>query len=300
MQIHEVFGPLRATAGAMLKDPKSFVDPAKYAQARQAGYATSAAQSAEKLRAAGAGQPAVSTPASQLILQVRNDRAAQQLINTWTSQWPKVSANIPATPAAAQTSTTPATPAPAGSTEPLTIGGQRLDPKDPGSARVIAQAREQGKINEQQAPVDPAAYRAAFVAWADQVVERTTRQSGAIDQIKQQPDWADRFQKAAGQVAKTADDPQENSRAVREYLTLAVAAARAEHKSQGAPSATRAGTGAGLNDPQAAALARAIGIDATDVAKMNAYIRQSGEEINPQGTGSESLDALLRAAKLLR
>lgn len=297
MQIYEVFGPAWATTKAMFKDPKSFVDPAKYAQARQAGYAASAERSAEKLRAAGTGQPAVSTPASQLIAQVRNDRAAQQLINTWTSQWPKAAENIPTTPAAAQT---PATPAPAGATEPLIIGGQRLDPKDPDSARIIAQAREQGKINEQQAPVDPAAYRDQFIKWADRVVERTTRQSGVIDQIKQQSDWSDRFNKAADQVAETADDPQKNSQAVKEYLTLAIAAARAAHQSQGLTPATRAGTGAGLNDPQARDLARAVGLDATDLTRLNQHMRQNNERINPAGTGSPSLDALLRAAKLLR
>jgi hypothetical protein len=47
-------------------------------------------------------------------------------------------------------------------------------------------------------------------------------------------------------------------------------------------------------------LAQTLGIDATDIAKLNAFLRRQGETINPQGTGSNSLDALLRAAKLLR
>jgi hypothetical protein len=281
MQIHEVFGP----------GPN-----VRAAQQAQAGYAASAERSAEKLRAAGFGQPTASQPASQLISQVRNDRAAQQLINTWVGQWPKIAANIPPT-APEPESADAAAQAPA---EPLIVGGQRLDPNDPDVARIIAQARAQGKLNEQQETPDPAAYRAAFVAWADQVVERTTRQSGAIDRVRQQPDWSSLFSRAVDQVMQTADDPQQNSRAVQEYLTLAVAAARAEHQTTGSQTFTRAGAASGLNDPQADALARVLDIDATDVTKLNAFLRKNNETINPQGTGSPSLDALLRAAKLLR
>jgi hypothetical protein len=139
------------------------------------------------------------------------------------------------------------------------------------------------------------------VTWADDVVERTTRMTGAIDRIKsQQADWADRFQKAADQVAHTADEPQQNSRAVQDYLTLAVAAARADHQNTGSQTFTRAGAASGLNDPQADALARTLGMDADDITKLNAFLRKNNETINPQGTGSPSLDALLRAAKLLR
>jgi hypothetical protein len=297
MQIHEVFEPLRATAGAMLKDPKSFVDPTKYAQARQAGYSASAERSAEKLRAAGVGQPTASQPASQIISQVRNDRAAQQLINTWASQWPKIAANVPPAP--------PAAPASAASTPPAaqaaSFGGQQLDPNDPTTARIMSQLRAQGKINEQQSSApDPVQYRNDFVKWADDVVERTTRQSGAIARIQQQPNWSSLFSQAVDQVMQTADDPQQNSRAVQEYLTLAVAAARAEHQTTGPQTFTRAGAASGLNDPRADALARALDIDATDVTKLNAFLRRNNETINPQGTGSPSLDALLRAAKLLR
>jgi hypothetical protein len=213
MQIHEVFGPLRATTGAMIKDPKSFVDPTKYAQARQAGYATSAEQSAEKLRAAGFGQPTASTPASQLISQVRNDRAAQQLINTWTSQWPKIAADIPPAPPAAPASAAPTPPA----AQAASFGGQQLDPNDPTTARIMSQLRAQGKINEQQSSApDPEQYREKFVKWADNVVERTTRQSGAIARIRQQPNWSSLFSQAVDQVLQTADDLQQNSRAVQE------------------------------------------------------------------------------------
>jgi hypothetical protein len=284
MQIHEVFG---FGAGANTQA----------AQRQQDKNAASAAKSAERLRKQGYGQLPSSVPASQLISQVRNDRAAQQLINSWASQWSNVAANIPAVqpqaPAAAPVSTTPS--------QPITIGGQQLDPNNPADAKIIAQLKAQGQLTERQATPqqDLTAYRAAFVSWADQVIERTTRQSGAIARIKQMPDWSDLFKRAADAVVGSADNPQQNLQAVREYMTVATAAARAAHQSDNT-SVGRAGAASGLNDPRADALARTLGMDATDVAKLNAFLRRQGETVNPQGTGSESLDALLRAAKILR
>ncbi len=283
MQIHEVFG---FGAGAN----------AQAAQRQQDKNAASAARSAEKLRKQGYGQLPSSVPASQLISQVRNDRAAQQLINSWASQWSNVAANIPAVQPQA-----PAAPASTTPSQPITIGGQRLDPSNPADAKIIAQLKAQGQLTERQSTPqqDPTAYRAAFVAWADQVIERTTRQSGAIARIKQMPAWADLFKRAAAAVVDSADDPQQNLQAVREYMTVATAAARAAYQSDNT-SVGRAGVAPGLNDPRADALARTLGMDATDVAKLNAFLRRNNETINPQGTGSESLDALLKAAKLLR
>ena len=283
MQIHEVFG-LDFGAGANTRA----------AQRQQGEYAASAAKSADKLRQQGYGQPTTPLTVNQLISQVQNDTAAQQLIRTWSAQWPRLAANVPAAPLAA-----PAAPTAPAATQPVTIGGQRLDPNDPADARIIAQLRSRGIVNEQQVSPDPAAYRAAFVSWADQIVERTIRQSGVIDQIKKDSDWAQQFKQAEDTVLASINNAQRNAQAVQAYLTLAVAAARAYQQERPNSRSSRGGP-TGLNDPRADALAKTLGIDATDIAKLNAFLRQQGETINPQGTGSNSLDALLRAAKLLK
>ena len=286
MQIHEVFG---FGAGSNTRA----------AQRQQGEFAASAAKSAEQLRRQGYGQPATAPSVNQLISQVQADSAAQQLIRTWAAQWPKLAANVPSAKPAAAT-TTAAAPATPTSAEPLSFGGQQLDPNDPTTARIIAQAKAQGKLNEQQsAAPDLAQYRAAFNTWADQVVERTIRQSGVISAMKRDSDWAQRFAQAEDAVLTTINNAQQNSQAVQAYLTLAVAAARAyQQERPGAANRTQATSG--LNDPRADALARTLGLDATDVTKLNAFIRRQGETVNAQGTGSESLDALLRAAKLLK
>lgn len=295
MQIYEVFG-LGSTIKAMAKDPGSLVSPTKFAQAQQAGYAASAAKSAEKLRQQGYGQSEPEPTVNQLISQVQNDPAAQQLVRTWTAQWPKVAATVPALkpkspappPAAAPTATPTAV-----------FGGQTLDPNDPTTARIISQLRAQGKLTEQQTTQpDPDEYRKKFETWADDVVERTVRQSGVVERIKQSTEWAQQFKQAADAVVNSAADAQRNTQAVQAYLTLAIAAARAAQ--QNTAPANRSAVTSGLNDPRAGALAQLLGMDATDLTKLNAFIRQQGETINPQGTGSESLDALLRAAKLLK
>jgi hypothetical protein len=288
MQIHEVFG-FSAVKNALDVGPGA---NARAAQRQQDKFAASAAKSAEKLRKQGYGQPTAASSANQLISQVQADSAAQQLIRTWAAQWPKLAANVPSAP--------PPSAAPAAPAEPLVFGGQQLDPNDPVDARIISQLRTQGKLNEQQsAAPDPAQYRKQFVKWADDVVERTIRQSGVIEAMKQDSDWAQQFAQAEDAVVSTIDNAQENSQAVQAYLTLAVAAARA-YQQERPSAANRAQVTSGLNDPQANALATTLGLDAVALTKLNAFIRRNNETINPQGTGSASLDALLRAAKLLK
>jgi hypothetical protein len=291
MQIHEVFG-LAATARAMAKDPKSLVDPVRFGQAKQAGYAASAERSAQKLQAKGYGAAATAEPPNQLLAQVRASQPVQQLVNTWSSQWPAIAAKIPAAPAPAA----PAAPA-AAPTQSLTLAGKQLDPNDPADAQILATLKAQGKINEQSSAVDADTYKAAFVAWADSVVEKTARLPGALAQVKKQPECAQQFSTAADRVASTANNAEQNKQAVQQYLILAVAAAR--DANQSAP-ADRPAAPTNFNDPTADALAKTIGLDAAGIAKLNAFMRRQGETVNPQGTGSKSLDALLRAAKILK
>jgi len=251
MQIHEVFG-LDAVKNALDFGPGA---NARAAQRQRGEYAASAAQSAEKLRRQGYGQPTAAPSANQLISQVQNDPAAQQLINTWAAQWPEMAAKIPL-------------------------------------------ANSQGQVTEQQSNSSDPAYRAAFKTWANDVVEKTVRMPNVVSRMTTNSDWAAKFDAALDQVEATISNTQQHTQAVKNYLTLAVAAARAN--GQDSAPADRSSTVSGLNDPRADALAKTLGINATDLTKLNAFIRRTGETVNPQGTGSDSLDALLRAAKLLK
>lgn len=51
--------------------------------------------------------------------------------------------------------------------------------------------------------------------------------------------------------------------------------------------------------PKVTALMNAMGMDQAGLGALNAAIKQSGEKINSAGTGSRSLDELLKAARLL-
>ncbi len=55
----------------------------------------------------------------------------------------------------------------------------------------------------------------------------------------------------------------------------------------------------GVLSPKATALMNAMGLDQTGLTALNAALKQSGETLNIKSTGSQSLDDLLRAAKLL-
>jgi len=357
MQIHEVFTIPAAAAGlgakakAMAKNPGSLINPTKYGQAQQAGYAASADKSAQKLRAQGYGQEEAVPGAGQLVAQVRSSQPVQQLVNSWATQWPKLASNIPQ-PAPASPAPAPASPAPAAQSLDLDQLKQQSDQKRAAGIAAQSQALQQMKSTSdanvaastelasiekaardaaakskfQQTATDRLAikrakdrgikvesvslkeqesadstYRAAFVSWADGVVERTTKQSGAIARIKNKPEWAQEFKTAIDNVISSVGDSEKNSQAVKEYLFLAVAAARAAHQqpSDAAPR-QQSGVSADLGDSNADALAQAIGLNSAGIAKLNAFMRRTGETINPQGTGSKTLDALLRAARLLK
>lgn len=303
MQIYEIFGKgLLARGKAMLNDPKSLTDPTKYAQAKQAGYSASALKSAEKLSKQGYGQLKQATSPSQLVAKVQTDSAAQQLINTWASQWPKLAPTPQIAPAATKPTAAPTTPAVP--TQPMSMGGQPLNPNDPVDAKILAQLKAQGKLNEATTYADQ--YRAAFTTWANNVIARTIKQPNVFDSVNKDPNWKPQLDKALKNVVDTAmintsDSPQRNAEAVKNYLTVAIAAVRGAQEEQeiGTPTAPTRTGGTGIYDPKAEALAKSIGVNGQDLAKLNAYIKRSGEKINPRGTGSQSLDALLKAAKLI-
>ena len=66
-----------------------------------------------------------------------------------------------------------------------------------------------------------------------------------------------------------------------------------------AATGSRAGVAGGTGNTSADALMHTMGIDAADLATMKNTLTKSGEKVNPAGTGSPTLDALLKSAGLL-
>jgi len=151
MQIHEITCPL--TEGLLGDIGRGVFQGATGMEIpqSQASINKSAASSAAKLQAQGYGPagtppPGKSSPVPSAnwkdkLAQAKKDPAVKQYISQLAQGWAQQAKKIqtpPAQPAANQS--TPTTPAPTTgpATQPVTLGGKRLDPKNPQDAQVLA------------------------------------------------------------------------------------------------------------------------------------------------------------------
>ena len=216
--------------------------------------------------------------------------------------------------------------------EPISIGGQKLNPKNPKDAKLIAQLKAKGLQEAfsdlpgaKPAPgnaVDPkvtksvgkqgnpltSAYITKFKQWSDGKL--STRESNTGEEInmdmvrKEMPELDRALNTALSQVYNTRRDPDANQQAVTAYLSQALSATQkiASKKRQENPkSQSRSNTNSapGQMDPQTAKLASAMGLAQTNLHKMKQVIDSQSEKVT-QGTGSPTIDNLLVAAGLLK
>jgi hypothetical protein len=228
---------------------------------------------------------------------------------------------IPSTPAG----TTP----PSAPEEPISIGGQKLNPKNPKDAKLIAQLKAKG-LQEAFADlpgtkpatggaVNPAvtkgvgkqgnpltsAYITAFKKWAESKLstrESNTGQEIGLEDIP--PELTRTLNTALTAVYNSRQDPKANAQAVTSYLTQATQAIQqvaTKLRSENPKSTARASTKSmpGEMDPQTAKLASAMGLAQTNLNKMKQVVDSQSEKVL-QGTGSPTIDNLLVAAGLLK
>lgn len=99
--------------------------------------------------------------------------------------------------------------------------------------------------------------------------------------------------------SSTTKTPAQSLAEWTELTTAAFDAMRLLQFFPGQGKQTAPAGGSATLSPKAQALAAAIGLDPADLGKLKYAITAAGEKINAAGTGSQSLDDLLRAAKLL-
>jgi hypothetical protein len=106
---------------------------------------------------------------------------------------------------------------------------------------------------------------------------------------------------AVDQIMDFSSATKTPAQSLAEWTELTTAAFDAMRLLQFFPAQSRAAApgGSATLSPKAAALAAAIGLDPADIGKLKYAITAAGEKINAAGTGSQSLDELLKAAKLL-
>jgi hypothetical protein len=221
--------------------------------------------------------------------------------------------------------------------EPISIGGQKLNPKDPKDAKLIAQLKAKGNIAEAFGDlpgakpaagnaVDPqitavpktiaistaqrnSKYAQSFQNWVKQKL--TTRESGTgatinMDEVlKRIPGIDQKLKTALTSVYTTRNDPATNQTAVENYLTIAATgfqqAAQQIRKENPERVATRAASPAAKKvdaDPQTQQVLNAIGMADTGLDTLARIVKDRGETIKTK-TGSNTVDRLLTAAGLI-
>lgn len=242
-------------------------------------------------------------------------------------------ANIPKEPTGVSTPTTePAKPGPrpkygrAGvSTEPeptVTMGGRRLDPKNPNDAKVLDAMRRQGKLHEapeeyttpggivvpastktdkptaepvvQTDDSNAALVQQKFVDWTDKALASRSPTGHAIsmDDVRKLPGLAEKLDAALNNVIKTMGTAQANYN-IGEYLKLAVAGVQAksqEYKNR-APQEITAAVGAATQAVPAmrAKLAQA-GVNSSALKTVG----DTAQNKRSRSTGNPEADALLK------
>lgn len=187
--------------------------------------------------------------------------------------------------------------------EPIFLGGKKLDPKKPNDAKIIKAMQDQGKLHE-AAIVGPAAdqYQTAFVNWSDAQLATRVPETGAtitMAQVRDKiPDLSTKLSAALNQVIQTQGTAQQ-AQAVEEYIKLAVAGvqALAQSSKNGVSASTQ------QQNTQFAATSGAVkqslrdaGIDPSRLAQFGAQAKQAGSPMTAKRTGDTTADTILKLA----
>jgi hypothetical protein len=120
--------------------------------------------------------------------------------------------------------------APGAVSEPVSLGGKQLNPKNPNDAQVLAAIKKQGKLHEATAAAPNASQvKTAFVSWSDGQLATRVPETGAtitMNDVRKLPNLATKLSAALNQVVQSQGTPAQ-SQAVEAYIKLAVAGVQA-------------------------------------------------------------------------
>ena len=309
MQIHEITRPL--TEGILGDIGRGVLQGATGIEIpqSQASINKSAASSAAKLQAQGYGPAGTPPPGKKSpipsaewkdkLTQVKKDPAVKQYISQLSQGWAQEAKKIqtPPTPPTPNQSAqnTPASTA-GTSTQPVTLGGKRLDPNNPKDAQVLAAMKAQGKLEENTAQTDP--YQEAFVQWSDAQLaskDPVTYRAITMDDVRTKfPDLKTQLDQALQAVVLARDTPQSTA-AIAQYLELAVAGVQArsqELKNKAPEVATQALSGAQANLGGVQQTLARVGVNPEALSAFGSKAKSK----NVVTTGNAEADALLKQA----
>jgi len=284
------------------------------------GYASTAQVAAQKLSKQGFG-PQYQAPSADWqdkLKKVQTDPAVKQYIQSLVAAWAKAEPTVVAsTPApapkaaptpnygaagAAQLTGTPSTVTTTPlktpvSNQPISIGGQKLDPNDPKNASIIAKLRQQGAIHEAVSP-DEDQYADAFISWSDDHLktrESTTGETIEMDDVRELPEIDTALNTALEQIVNTRGTAQQAA-AVAKYFQVAVAGVQAVAQSirNNNPQARTGGiASAAAVKPVMQQRLRALGVTPAQMQQIGQMLRINSGDKTFKRTNNPQVDALL-------
>ena len=310
----------------------------------QASINKDAASAAAKLQAQGYGPAGTAPPGKKSPVpsadwkdkrdQAKKDPAVKQYIAQLAQGWTQEAKKIQTPPAQTAPATTtpnqqPIKPGSTASTptQPVMLGGKRLDPRNPNDAKVLNAMQAQGKLQEAPqeyttpagivvpggtktdntppaTPTSPAAniaqtdqYQKSFVEWSDARLaskDPVTYQAITMDDVRALPGLGAELAKALQAVVSARDTPQ-SAAAIAQYLELAVAGVQAksqELKNKAPEVATRALSGAQANLGSVQQILSQVGVNPRALSAFGSKAKSK----NVVTTGNDEADALLKQA----
>jgi hypothetical protein len=283
-------------------------------------YASTAQAASQKLNKQGFG-PQYQAPSAdwqEKLKKVQTDPAVKQYIQSLVSAWAKAEPTVIAsTPAPApKTTSTPnygtagagqltgapstvtTTPLkPQTSNQPISIGGQKLDPNDPKNASTIAALRRAGAIEESVSP-DEDQYVDTFISWADEKLKTRESRTGEtieMNDVRELPDISDALNPVLEQIVNTRGTPQQAA-AVAKYFEIAVAGVQAVAQSirNKDPSALTGGIASASSvKPVMQQRLRALGVTPVQIQQIGQMLRINSGDKTFKRTNNPQVDALL-------
>lgn len=182
-------------------------------------------------------------------------------------------------------------------TGPVSVGGQKLNPRNPQDAKVLAALKAQGKIAE-ASPGSPGVsasdaqvaqqYLAKFREWAAKTLatrDPNTYQNITLDQIEKDPEIGQRLKQAQEQVVANRDDDTRLQQAVTEYVTTALAGV------QQVIAATKAGTAPTVSATSAPAAQGDITQDLAGMGINTNQLRATGRMLQQKSGGNRLINS---------
>jgi len=288
-------------------------------------YASTAQNAAQKLskKGFGAQYQAPSADWQEKLKKVQTDPAIKQYIQSLVAAWakssPAVVKNTPEPPTNTPPTNTPPTPnygatgagqltgtpssitstplTPQASNQPISVGGQKIDPNDPKNASTIAALRRQGAIKENVSPEEDQ-YADAFVRWSDDHLktrESSTGETIDMDDVRELPDISDALNSVLEPIVNTRGTPKQAT-ALAKYFEIAVAGVQAVAqavRNKNPQARTSSIAGAAAAKPVMQQRLRALGVTPAQVQQMGQMLRVNSGDKTFKSTGNPQVDALL-------